>query len=84
LSREKGQMMRSGLTFVCKAAFIIILCVMFFLPIGCSSRQLGETTAEGHRRHRRNLNLNWQEMMEDIDMALLLNKPSSLSDKRIP
>ena len=46
--------------------------------------QLGETEAEGRRRHLRNARINRQEMMGDIDRALLLDKPSKLTDKRIP
>ena len=43
-----------------------------------------ETTAEGHRRHKRTARINQQELVEDIDKALLLDKPSKLTDKRIP
>jgi hypothetical protein len=46
--------------------------------------QLGETEAEGHRRHLRNERINQQELMSDIDMVLLFNEPSKLTDKRIP
>ena len=46
--------------------------------------QPGETEAEGHRRHLRNLSVNQQEMMADIDKVLLFDKPSKLTDKRIP
>ncbi|UCG47844.1 MAG: hypothetical protein JSU94_20495 [Phycisphaerales bacterium] len=46
--------------------------------------QLGETRAEGSRRHRRVLRINRQEMMADIDRLLLLDRPSKLTDKRIP
>ena len=45
--------------------------------------QPGETEAEGHRRHQRNLAINRQEMMADIDAFLLLDKPSKLSERRI-
>ncbi len=64
----------------------IILCILVFLPCGCGGffNQLGETTAEGHRRHERVLRLNRQEMMADIDRVLLLDQPSRLTDKRIP
>ena len=46
--------------------------------------QPGETTAEGGRRHERVLRLNQQEMMADIDRILLLDRPSELTDLRIP
>lgn len=45
---------------------------------------MGETAAEGHRRHKRVIRTDQQEMMADIDRVLLLNEPSSLTDKRIP
>jgi hypothetical protein len=52
---------------------------------GCGSfAQPGETEAEGRRRHLRNLAVNRQEMMADIDKVLLLDEPSRLTDKRIP
>ena len=62
--------------------FGIFLCSLIFWLAGCS--QPGETTAEGHRRHRRNLRLNRQGLMQDIDKVLLTDKPSKLIDKRIP
>jgi len=55
------------------------------MPLGCSSvSQPGETAAEGRRRHDRVARINQQEMMSDIDKTLLLDKPSKLTDKRIP
>ena len=57
--------MKSVSFSVCKAILGIILCVLVFLPIGCKS-QLGETTAEGHRRHKRALRINNEAMMGDI------------------
>jgi hypothetical protein len=49
---------------------------------GCS--QPGETPAEVARRHNRVLRLDTEMMLSDIDRALLLDRPSSLTDKRIP
>jgi hypothetical protein len=63
----------------------ILLCTLVFWLGGCSLiEQPGETAAEGHRRHLRNLTINQQNLMSDIDRALLIDKPSTLSDKRIP
>lgn len=73
-----------------KRAFVVlilsaVLCSVNFCFIGCrSSDQMGETEAEGHRRHQRNLRLNRKQLMEDIDTVLLLDEPSKLTDKRIP
>jgi hypothetical protein len=66
-------------------AFAVVLYALILLPCGCSScEQPGETVAEGRRRHRRVRRINRQEMMADIDKVLLLDRPSKLTDKRIP
>ena len=70
---------------VCKIILVVVLCALFVVPLGCRSYdQLGETAAEGRRRHIRNLRINRQEMMADLDAVFLLDKPSRLTDKRIP
>ncbi|MHC4557666.1 MAG: hypothetical protein ACYTFW_12005 [Planctomycetota bacterium] len=78
-------MMKGVSVFVCKVVLTFILWVLIFLPCGCKSyEQPGETAAEGRRRHLRNERINQKEMMADIDTALLLDRPSKLTDKRIP
>ncbi len=68
-----------------KVIQIVILCALFLVPLGCRSYdQMGETAAEGNRRHKRVLRLNRNELMDDIDTFMLLDKPSKLTDKRIP
>ena len=63
----------------------IFLYTLVFLSYGCGSyAQLGETEAEGRRRHLRNARINRQQLMEDIDKVMLMDKPSKLTDKRIP
>ena len=70
---------------VCKVILVIVLFALFFVPLGCKSyEQMGETTAEGRIRHERALRINRQEMMADLDALMLLDKPSKLTDKRIP
>lgn len=70
---------------ICKVVLGIILCALVFVPCGCGFfEQPGETLAEGHRRHQRNLRINQQGLMADIDRVLLLDRPSKLTDKRIP
>lgn len=76
--------MKSVSVSVCKVILVVILLVLVFMPFGCSFSQPGETAAEGHRRHQRVARINQQELMADIDMVLLLDKPSKLTDKRIP
>ena len=76
-------MLRGGL--IRSAALTVILGVLISLACGCSSyEQPGETAAEGRRRHERVARINRQEMMADIDAFLLLDRPSRLTDKRIP
>ena len=62
----------------------IALFSLVLLVFGCSFEQPGETAAEGHRRHLRNLRIDQQGMVRDIDRALLTDEPSRLTDKRIP
>ncbi len=70
---------------MCKVILVVVLCALFVVPLGCASYdQLGETAAEGRRRHKRNLRINRQEMMADLDAFFLFDKPSRLSDMRIP
>jgi len=76
--------MKSVSVSVCKVILAVALLVLVFMPFGCSSSQPGETAAEGNRRHQRVVRINQQEMMADIDKALLLDEPSKLTDKRIP
>lgn len=77
--------MKSVSVSVCKLILVATALVFVFMPLGCSSlSQPGETVAEGNRRHNRVLRLNQQEMMADIDAALMLDEPSRLTDKRIP
>ena len=76
--------MKSISASVCKVVLAVVLGIFIVLPSGCSSTQLGETAAEGRRRHQRVQRINQAELMADIDMVLLLDKPSRLTDKRIP
>ncbi|MFB0551705.1 MAG: hypothetical protein ACETWQ_00190 [Phycisphaerae bacterium] len=68
-----------------RVVLAIVLFVFVFLPCGCRSyEQPGETAAEGRRRHQRALRINQQQLMADLDTLMLLDKPSRLTDKRIP
>lgn len=46
--------------------------------------QMGETEAEGRRRHLRTQRINSQQFRADLDELLLLKEPSRLTDQRIP
>ena len=63
----------------------VLLALAFWLG-GCKGyvAQPGETEAEGNRRHLRNLSINQQELIGDIDRAILFDEPSKATDKRIP
>ena len=76
--------MKSFAGFASKLILGLVLWVLIFLPCGCSFSQPGETAAEGRRRHDRVARINQQELMQDIDKALMLDRPSRLTDKRIP
>ncbi len=78
-------MVKSSSFFVFKVILTVIVFVFVLLPSGCRSyNQMGETAAEGRRRHIRNSRLNQQQLMADLDRFWLLDKPSKLTDKRIP
>ncbi|HDZ69336.1 MAG TPA: hypothetical protein ENH43_02835 [Phycisphaerales bacterium] len=74
--------MKNTSVFICKVMLGTVLCALVLWLSGC--RQPGETVAEGHRRHLRNVRINQQELVEDIDKAMLADEPSRLTDKRIP
>lgn len=77
--------MKNISSFICNVILGITLYALICLPFGCGFwDQPGETWAEGDRRHQRVIRINRQEMMGDIDRAMLLDKPSKLTDKRIP
>ena len=77
--------MKSTNLLIFKVVLIVIVLVFIFLPGGCKSyEQMGETAAEGRRRHLRNQRISQQQLMADLDSFLLLDKPSKLTDKRIP
>jgi hypothetical protein len=77
-------MMKGVSASVFEVILIVILCALVFLPGGCSTQQMGETSDQGEIRHQRNIRIDQQEMMADIDKTMLLDEPSRLTDKRIP
>ena len=62
----------------------VILCVAAFIVVGCSTEQMGETAAEGHRRHIRNMRISRQAMMEDLDAVFQMDRPTRLAEKKVP
>ncbi len=76
--------MESVLTCVHKVILVVFLSMLFLMPCGCSMSQLGESAAEGTRRHIRILRLYQPELVTDIDQVLFLDKPNRLTERRIP
>jgi hypothetical protein len=82
---KRNKMVKSISFFIIKVIVAVIVFVFVLLPSGCKSyEQMGETAAEGRRRHIRNSRLNQQQLMADLDAFMLVDKPSKLTDKRIP
>ncbi|MHC4300831.1 MAG: hypothetical protein ACYS7Y_26455 [Planctomycetota bacterium] len=81
----KSVSVRKVVLMIRSVALTVILGALVSLACGCSSyEQPGETAAQGRRRHERVARINRQELMSDIDKFLLLDRPSKLTDKRIP
>jgi hypothetical protein len=65
----------------------IVLCALVILLGGCGAffAQPGETAAEGHRRHKRNLAVYNDSIWLDLDRTVLfMDKPGNATDIRIP
>ena len=76
--------MESLLACVRKVILVIFLSALFLMPLGCSLEQLGESSAEGTRRHYRILRLSQPTLVTDIDQALFMDRPNKLTERRIP
>jgi hypothetical protein len=59
---------------------VVALCLLGMVLSGCSWQHPGETAKEVSRV----LRLNNQMMLSDIDRVLQVDRPSHLTDKRIP
>jgi hypothetical protein len=57
---------------------------LIYLGEGEEFAHPGETEAEVRRRHARASELNGQLLRSDIDTALMLDRPSRLTDRRLP
>ena len=66
--------------------FVLLSCVLALAVCGCNgwSSQPGETPTEVKRRHAHTLKANREQLMADIDKVLLIDKPSKLTDMRVP
>lgn len=75
---------RRGSLSLCILTLATVAGMAVLLLAGCSWRHPGETRAEIDRRHQRVLRLNGEMMLSDLDKVLLLDRPSKLTDKRLP
>jgi len=74
--------MRNKITVSLLGAVLLTLAV---LSTGCGFfAQPGKTPAEVHRQHVRVLKINHQQLMADVDKVLLIDKPSTLMNRRMP
>jgi hypothetical protein len=77
----------AGCGYVVKARDVTFEKIAYVWTLGSEEEahaQLGETEAEGRRRHLRNSRINQHQLMADLDKIFLLDKPSKLTEKRIP
>lgn len=65
-------------------ALAVLLGALLLAQSGCKASQPGETADEVNRRHKRTLRVNSQQWHADIDRALHLDRPSHLTDRRLP
>lgn len=80
VGNRKEQPRNFGLRFLTLA---IVVCTSVLLLGGCWGHP-GETAVEVNRRRARTVRLNHQMLRDDIEKALLLDQPSTLTDRRIP
>ena len=62
---------------------VVLLVAIGLSTAGCGIHGQGETPAEGHLRHKRVLENYTQQLADDIDMVLMLDKPSKLNSLRV-
>jgi len=64
---------------------VVMLPSLVVLSAGCGFfNQPGKTPAEVNRDQTRALRINQQEMMADVDRTLGVDKPSKLTNRRLP
>lgn len=68
-------------------SLLIVLSVLVIMLSGCCCgfhEHPGKTAAEVHREHVNTLKINQQQLMRDIDRALLFDRPSRLTERQMP
>jgi hypothetical protein len=63
----------------------VVLLVLATMSTGCGLfDQQGKTADEVNRDHMRMLRINQEQLMYDIDRTMFLDKPSSLTENKLP
>lgn len=63
----------------------VALLTLVTMSTGCGLfAQQGKTADEVNRDHMRMLRVNQEQLMSDIDRAMFLDKPSSLTENKLP
>lgn len=63
----------------------VVLLTLATMSTGCGLLDhQGKTADEVNRDHMRMLRVNQQELMSDVDRAMLWDKPSKLTEKQLP
>jgi hypothetical protein len=65
---------------------VVVLVSLVVALAGCSGffGHPGQTAAEVHRDQMRSIKVNQNEMMSDIDRSLDLDRPSRLTERKVP
>jgi len=75
----------SGCGYVFRACKFVDEKLVDLVMLGSNEEftQLGETKAEGRRRHQRVMRINQKALMADLDSFFMVDEPSTLTDKRL-
>ena len=75
-----GKAMTAGRTL--RVVALALLGAMMLMATGCAN--MGQTKTEAKLQRDRVFRLDLQELGEDVNVALMLDRPSRLTDKRLP
>jgi hypothetical protein len=76
--------MKNATVCVFRLILLIVFCSVILSLAGCEGAQPGRTAAEVEQGRIRKKRIEEEQLREDIDKVLLTDKPSRLSDKRVP
>ena len=81
---KEGKIMKNATVCVFRLILLIVFCSFILFIAGCKGAQPGRTAAEVEQDRIRKKRIEGQQLREEIDKVLLTDKPSRLSDKRVP